>query len=94
MINSFVNRLDDGISKTKEEGLLLVPDQEVSDKLLSFYKLIDDEYPEWSVSLDINDKGKGLNFVKIDHDGEASSTLYLDKSGNVGISEPEPKNEA
>ena len=90
LINSFVNRLDDGISKTKEDGLLLVPDQETSDKLLSFYKLIDDEYPEWSMALDINDKGKGLNFVKID-ENDSSSKFYLHKTGNVGISTMDPK---
>lgn len=91
LINSFVNRLDDGISKTKEDGLILVPDQETSDKLLSFYKLIDDEFPEWSLSLNINDKGKGLNFLKVDEEGEKDSKLYLQKSGNVGISNTDPK---
>ncbi len=91
LIDSFVNRLDDGFSKTKEDGMILVPDQEVSDKLISFYKLIDDDQPEWSVALDIKDKEKGLNFQGIDEDGKVTSRLYLGKSGNVGVSTNTPK---
>ncbi len=91
LIDSFVNRLDDGFSKTKEDGLIVVPDQETSDKLISFYKLIDDDNPEWSMSLDINDKGKGLNFVEVGANGVDDSRLYLKKGGNIGISTKEPK---
>lgn len=93
LINSFVNRLDDGISKTKEDGLILVPDQETSDKLMSFYKLIDDEFPEWGLALDVNDPGKGLNFIKIDDEGGRKSTFYLQKDGKIGVATTNPQSD-
>ena len=51
LIDSSVNSVDDGITKSSEHGLKLSPRKENS-KLLSFFKRITQEYSDYSFDLD------------------------------------------
>lgn len=85
-IDSAVNKVDDGLSKNAEDGLMLSPIGS-STKLMSFYKNIQDKNNVWSIQLD---KGSSqlhfANFV-----GDVALTLSDD--GFVGIKNENPKYE-
>jgi hypothetical protein len=79
LIDSMVNKLDDGFAKEVGNGLMLAP-EEGSKSLLSFYKSIEDKSPVWSMQLTETATGKGLLI------GEADQpSLYLQSGGNIGI---------
>ena len=61
LIDSSINSVDDGISKTSDHGLKLSPLKKDS-KLLSFFKRITQEYSNYSFNLDNNDsEGLSIN---------------------------------
>ena len=54
LINSTINKLEDGISKDFKNGLQLAPqnnNEENGEKLISFYAQLDGSDPLWSISL-------------------------------------------
>lgn len=86
LIDSMINKVDDGMSKTMDDGLMLSPIGG-SQKLISFYKSIEEKSPAWS--LDINQGDGNLNFNN--HVGD--SVLTLTNSGKVGINNNNPSTE-
>lgn len=83
LIESSVNKLDDGLSKSVDEGLMLSPVGD-ENKLVSFFRNIEDRSPIWSIA---TDKKEGtLQFQ--DRNGEAIVTFSQDK--NVGINTEDP----
>lgn len=86
LIDSMINKVDDGMSKTMEEGLMLSPIGG-SPRLLSFYKRIEEKSPAWSI--EINQGNGNLNFNN--HVGD--SVLTITNSGRVGINNPDPSAE-
>jgi len=84
MIDSTVNKVDDGLSKNEDDGLMLSPSGS-SQKLISFYRNIQDKSSVWSINLD---KGSShLNFAN--YLGEP--VLSLTSEGNVGIGNDNPE---
>jgi len=84
LIDSSINSVDDGISKTSDHGLKLSPLKKDS-KLLSFFKRITQEYSNYSFNLDNNDsEGLSIN----NHDN--STIIKFNKEGNVGINTNNP----
>ncbi len=84
MIDSYVNKVDDGLAKNVEDGLMLSPSGS-SAKMISFYKNIQDKSNIWSINLD---KGStNLHFANYLGD----SVMSLTKEGYVGINNEEPK---
>lgn len=84
LIDSMVNKLDDGFAKGVNEGLMLAP-EEGSEALLSFYKSIEDKSPLWTMKLMESGTGKGLQI------GEANEpSLFLQSGGKVGIGTATP----
>ncbi|MFT5779470.1 MAG: hypothetical protein ACI837_002429 [Crocinitomicaceae bacterium] len=93
LIDSVVNRLDDGFSKTREEGMILAPDPDpsYSDKVISIFGRMNDDHPEWSISLDMENIGRGLKFVEVGPENKNDTRLFLNNGGNVGIGTEEPR---
>lgn len=84
MIDSAVNKVDDGLSKNVEDGLMLSPTGS-SKKMVSFYKNIQDKSSIWSLNLD---KGNSnLHFANYVGD----SVLCLTEDGNIGINNDDPQ---
>ncbi|WP_188459119.1 hypothetical protein [Psychroflexus planctonicus] len=85
LIDSTLNSVDDGISKTSNEGLKLSSAKENS-KLLSFFKNKAQEKADYSVSLNSNGM-EGLSF----DNSKDESIIKLSKKGNVGVNTGNPK---
>ena len=86
LIDSNINRIDDGVSKTYDEGLTLSPIG-TSEKLLSFFKSIEDKNPAWS--LDIN-KGDADLHLK---DRLGKSLMIIQQEGKIGVLNSKPDTE-
>ncbi len=84
LIDSMVNKVDDGMSKTIEDGLMLSPIGS-SQKLMSFYKSIEDKNPAWSFDIDSGNANLRIN----NHVGDSIVTLKND--GKVGINNDDPR---
>ncbi len=91
IIDSSINKIDDGFSKSMEEGLMISPIGE-SPKALTIFKKITDQDPEWSVNLEEQATEEGttthLNFVQKDAE---TPHLNLSDNGSVGIKHPAPE---
>ncbi len=88
LINSTINKLDDGISKDFKNGLQLAPQLEDGEKVISFYEQLDGSNPLWTVSLIGNGEDKKLS-IKSELDEEV--LLTLTKDGKIGINNTQPE---
>jgi hypothetical protein len=84
LIDSLINKVDDGMAKTLDDGLMLSPIGS-SKKLISFYKSIEDKNPAWSVEINSGDGNLNIN----NHVGD--SLLTLTNSGKIGINNNTPQ---
>lgn len=94
LIDSQVNKIDDGFAKSDEEGLRLAPAGSES-TVLSIYKNSIENLPQWQLNVG-RDPGKGtLNFdaVRPDSNGKLirESKMVLSESRGVGIGTAEPR---
>jgi hypothetical protein len=87
LINSTVNRIDDGISKTDEDGLMLSPEGD-SNTVISIFQSIQDDEAKWTVDLNASDKEEGLCFSEPGDGGGVR--FFLQKGGNIGIATTKP----
>ncbi len=83
LIDSTINKVDDGMSKTMDDGLMLSPIGE-SRKLISFYKSIEDKSPVWRMEVDENDAD--LKFTNKLGD----SVLTAREDGKLGVNKESP----
>ncbi|OEJ99399.1 hypothetical protein A8C32_05145 [Flavivirga aquatica] len=90
LIDSMVNKIDDGISKNEEDGLILSPEGKESDRVISFYENIEDALPEWSIELD-QKENKSLSIVAPVTETEATTAISFQKTGEVGIGTKKPR---
>jgi len=88
LIDSTVNKVDDGFSKDQEHGLMLSPEGS-SQKLLSFYENIAQKSPAWHIELKTDETAKGLSISEGKDVNE--SRLFLENGGNVGIGTTAPQ---
>lgn len=86
LIDSTINKIDDGFAKTPEHGLKLAPGGETK-KLISLYDDIKEKDPQWDVSLNPTESAKGLSFSE----KNAGSRVFLQNGGEVGIGTISPK---
>lgn len=84
LIDSMINKVDDGMSKTLDDGLMLSPIGS-SKKLISFYKSIEDKNPAWSIEINSGDGNLNIN----NHVGD--SLVTLTNKGKVGINNNNPQ---
>lgn len=94
LIDSSVNKLDDGFAKSEEDGLQLAP-QGKSDRLISFFKHINDTHPEWQINFREIDNRNGLSIESVSTDAEGKqishSWVFIDKEGRIGLNNTEPQ---
>ncbi|SRR6056297_318370 len=84
LIDSTINKVDDGMSKTMDDGLMLAPIGE-SRKLVSFFKNIEDKSPVWRIEVEENDAD--LRFSNKVGDG----ILNVQDDGKVGVNQENPE---
>ncbi|MEO1049703.1 MAG: hypothetical protein AAFX87_03735 [Bacteroidota bacterium] len=91
LIDSSLNLIDDGFSKTFDDGMQISPGSESkNDRLLSFYKDISDPKPEWYVGLH-KEKGGEKYGLSIGRKDEKKGKLHLSADGDVGVGTEDPK---
>lgn len=94
LVDSVVNIIDDGFSKTPQHGLGLAP-QEDAEQLLSFFRSLNATNPEWQLAFTKEEGAEGLSFDRLQPQaGEAPkavSQLFLAKDGPVGIHQRLPR---
>jgi|JI8StandDraft_2_1071088.scaffolds.fasta_scaffold07407_8 hypothetical protein len=86
LIDSMINKVDDGMSKTLDDGLVLSPIGS-SQKLISFYKSIEDKNPAWHFQIDASDASFNIN------NQVGDSIVTIKNTGKVGIVQKEPQHE-
>ena len=84
LIDSALNSVDDGISKTPDHGLKLSPAKETS-KLISFFNRITQKDSNYSIDLNSNNS-EGLSINKEDN----AAIIKFNKQGHVGINTNSP----
>lgn len=89
LIDSMINKVDDGISKNLKDGLILSPEGKVSDRLISFYERIQNDIPNWSIDL-VKDDSPGLGVVESISEAESETRMFFAKGGNIGIETTQP----
>jgi hypothetical protein len=93
LIDSTINKIDDGFSKTEKNGLQLSPTGD-SDSVLSLFKDPVDEHPRWQISLKSGEQGEGLSIDAIGQDQNGrprkKSSLFLSDSGRIGVGSHRP----
>ncbi|MEM9819416.1 MAG: hypothetical protein AAF985_00030 [Bacteroidota bacterium] len=85
LIDSSVNKIDDGFAKSIEEGLQLAP-QGQSAKVMSLYYNQVDEQADWQISLPNKDGEKGFKI----QNREGQSALFVNNKAQVGIQTIQP----
>ena len=86
LIDSTINKIDDGFAKNVEDGLQLSP-MGNSNKLISFYEDVRDANANWQIGINPDEKAKGLAFT----DSNGKSRLFLGNNGKVGVQTPYPR---
>ena len=92
LIDSMINKADDGISKNLTDGLLLAPEGEDSNRTLSFINKIGEERPAWSVEL-LKGETPGLGIMQptSNNTQEDETRMFFHNNGNIGIHTDTPK---
>jgi hypothetical protein len=85
LIESGLNKLDDGILKTKGEGVKILADGP-NRELMNFFENINDLNPSWVISQKTEDGNEGFNISE----PNGGSRLFIEKGGNVGIGSTRP----
>ena len=85
LIESMVNKQEDGFSKSMEDGLVLAP-QGNSKRVMSFFENMKDPKSDWHIAVNPSHRTQGLSFG----DQEGDSRLFLSKEGRVGVSQLNP----
>jgi len=92
LIDSMINKADDGISKNLDDGLILAPEGESSNRTLSFFNKIGAEHPNWSIEL-VQGEGAGLGIVQPSgsEDEPDETRMFFNKNGKIGVHTTEPE---
>ncbi len=90
LIDSMINKIDDGISKNVEDGLVLSPEGKASNRMISFYDNVEAPLPHWSIEMD-QDKDNHLSIVSPVTKTEATTVMSFQKSGAIGIGTQQPR---
>lgn len=80
LIDSTINKIDDGFAKSVDHGLKLAPGGD-SKKLISFFEDIKQKEPQWDISINPTETIKGISFSEKNN----ASRLFIRNGGNVGV---------
>lgn len=86
LIDSMINKIDDGFDKTSQDGLQLTPTGDTG-KVLSVFKNQGEQQPNWQLSLDKDSGALSFDHLQQAADGKVVNTtnLVLGDDGRVGI---------
>lgn len=92
LIDSVINKADDGISKNLDDGLILAPEGESSNRTISFVDKIGQD-PKWSIDLidEASGEPSGLGFLQPNAQDTHKTKLFFNDNGRVGIHTNQPK---
>jgi hypothetical protein len=90
LIDSMMNRVDDGISKDVEDGLILAPEGKESKRVISFFENIQDESPKWGFNL-VGDNTPGIGILETITSAKAETRMFFAQGGNIGIHTDTPR---
>lgn len=94
LIDSTINKLDDGFTKTDTDGLQLSPTGP-ENNIISIFKDPSEENPSWQISLQNDENGSGLSFGSVEENADGSvirdSRFFLANNGNIGIGTTSPR---
>lgn len=88
LIDSTINKLDDGFSKTAKDGIRLAPLGNDA-KLLSFFRHIQDQQAKWDFTIDPGETDKGLQIAE---NGDRIALFFKD-GGGIGVGTRSPKHD-
>jgi hypothetical protein len=86
LLDSSINKVDDGICKTKGEGFK-IRSEGVNGELMSFFDNISDLNPNWYINQKTEDGNEGFNIGE----PNGGSRIFIEKGGNVGIGITKPE---
>lgn len=86
LIDSSINKIDDGFAKSIDEGLQLSPLGE-SNRLMSFYENVRDKEPDWQFVINPKEEVKGLGITE----GDEKHRLFFQQGGRIGVGTLFPK---
>ena len=86
LIDSTINKVDDGLSKTPEYGLRLTPGDK-NQRVLSFFGEPKDYKPQWSIGVNPVHNVNGLAI----NNEQDDTKLFLKKDGGIGINTLYPR---
>ncbi len=86
LIDSSVNKIDDGFAQSQEHGMMLSP-QGKNRKLMSFFESIRDPEAVFSISLSPERGSKGVSIDDANHE----SILFLKDNGHIGLGTTSPQ---
>ncbi len=88
LIDSTINKIDDGFAKSVDHGLKLAPGGD-SKKLISFFEDIKHNNPQWNISINPTETVKGIGIA----DEADKIRFFIASEGNVGIRTTTPNYE-
>ncbi|UII27377.1 adhesin [Fulvivirga maritima] len=86
LIDSTINKIDDGFAKSIEDGLQLSP-LGGSKKVMSFYENVRDKEADWQFVINPIEEVKGLSIGE----GVNKHRLFFQKNGRIGVGTLFPK---
>ena len=91
LIDSQINKIDDGFSKTRKDGLM-ISGIGGTDRLLSFFEKIQDEEAQWVINIVREGKENvDKNDLQIADPEKQAPLLTFSKKYRIGINEPHPQ---
>ncbi|MCO7226554.1 hypothetical protein [Pleionea sp. CnH1-48] len=91
LIDSQLNIVDEGFNKSPENGLEISSLGD-NDNLVSFYKINNVQYPNWSIGFD-GQSNDQLSFRQHSGSEQQSAVISLSPEGRVGINTNSPESE-
>jgi hypothetical protein len=85
LIDSTINKIDDGFAKTVNDGLKISPMGE-SKKLISFFQNLNEKHSSWDFSINPSENAKGLSLAE----SEDKSRIFFQVGGQIGIGTTKP----
>ncbi len=90
LINSTINKLDDGIAKSFEAGLELAPQGDEGKTVISLYEKLSHIEASWLINLKGDEGAKNLHIETQETDEPA---LFLGRKNQIGINNQDPRYE-
>lgn len=87
LINSTINKLDDGIAKSFESGLELAPQGDEGSTVISLYEKLSDADASWLINLKGEEGNKDLYLENKEAENPA---LFLNRKNQIGINTNDP----